>query len=164
MLAINGTRKSTPKQQAFAYYYVETGNGSEAYRRAYNALNMSANAVAVEACRLLRHPKVALKVQQLRDKVTERMELSIVEVLSALVEDRALARKLGNPSAAIRADVLLGKHIGMWPNKVDVSGTVDHTVSLEGLTLDEKRELAAAALERRLGEGTVIEGTATVLE
>jgi hypothetical protein len=92
------------------------------------------------------------------------MELSIVGVLAALVEDRAPARELGNPSAAIRADVLLGKHIGMWPNKIDVSGTVDHTVSLEGLTLEEKRELAAAALERRLGEGTVIEGTATVLE
>jgi hypothetical protein len=52
----------------------------------------------------------------------------------------------------------------MWSKKIDVSGIVEHTVSLEGLTLEEKRELAAAALERRLGEGTVIEGTATVLE
>ena len=110
MVQTHYTRTITPKQAAFAYAYVETGNGSEAYRRAYNASNMSAAAIAVEACRLLKHPNVALMVQEIRDKAAERMELSIVEVLAALMEDRALARKLGNPSAAIRADVLLGKH------------------------------------------------------
>ena len=32
--------KLTIKQEAFARAYVETGNASEAYRRAYNAENM----------------------------------------------------------------------------------------------------------------------------
>ena len=33
--------KLTPKQEAFVLAYIETGNASEAYRRAYNAENMS---------------------------------------------------------------------------------------------------------------------------
>ena len=41
--------KLTAKQEAFARAYVETGNASEAYRRAYNAENMKQESIAVRA-------------------------------------------------------------------------------------------------------------------
>ena len=161
--------KLTPKQQNFCYHYVETGIGAEAYRRAYNASSMSAPTVWVEASRLLKNPKVALRVQELREKVMERAELSVESVLTALIEDRALARRLGNPSAAIKADIYLGKHIGMWPTKIDIKGTVEHrddfSEKLSELTLDELRALAEdARRERALLQGTVIEGEARGVE
>ena len=49
--------KLTIKQEAFARAYVETGNASEAYRRAYNAENMKQESIAVRACELLAHIK-----------------------------------------------------------------------------------------------------------
>ena len=43
----------TPKREKFVQAYVETGNASEAYRRAFKADKMSDAAIAVEASRLL---------------------------------------------------------------------------------------------------------------
>ena len=46
----------TLKQQTFVQAYIETGNGCEAYRRAYVAQRMSAKAITVEnPARLLRN-------------------------------------------------------------------------------------------------------------
>lgn len=74
----------TPKQEAFALAYVETGNASEAYRRAYNAENMSERAIAVEASRLLGHPAVSLKVTSLRKAAEERTGITVDRVLNEL--------------------------------------------------------------------------------
>ena len=60
----------TPKQEAFCLAYLEAGNASEAYRRAYNAGNMSGNAIAVEACNLLANPKIALRLEELTQQAT----------------------------------------------------------------------------------------------
>ena len=58
-----------------------------------------------------------------------------------------------------RALELLGKHIGMWPTKAEVDVNVSHSLSLEGLTVEEKRVLAQAARERlRLEAGEAVEG------
>ena len=64
--------KLTIKQEAFARAYVETGNASEAYRRAYNAENMKQESIAVRACELLAHSKVSVMVQQLKDQAAAR--------------------------------------------------------------------------------------------
>lgn len=71
----------TPKQEAFALAYVETGNASEAYRRAYNAEKMSERAIAVEASRLLDHPAVSLRVTSLRKEAEERTGITVDRVL-----------------------------------------------------------------------------------
>ncbi len=60
------TAKLTPKQEAFARAYVETGNASEAYRMAYpRAKNWKSEAVNVAASRLLANAKVSLRVEEL---------------------------------------------------------------------------------------------------
>lgn len=72
----------TPKQEAFAFAYLETGNASEAYRRAYDAESMSTEAVHVEASRLLDHPRVALRIDGLKDAQRRRHALTIDRVLA----------------------------------------------------------------------------------
>ena len=57
----------TMKQFHFARLWFELGNASEAYRQAYDAENMSAQAIGVEAHKLTRHPKVALIVEEMRE-------------------------------------------------------------------------------------------------
>ncbi|APY15824.1 hypothetical protein GJU94_13130 [Brucella sp. 10RB9214] len=51
----------TPKQEAFARAYVETGNASEAYRRAYNVGDKTKpESVWVKASELLANGKVSV--------------------------------------------------------------------------------------------------------
>jgi phage terminase small subunit len=51
-------RQLTPKQERWFQLYMEIGNGSEAYRRAYNCALMSDRAIRVEASKLINHPEV----------------------------------------------------------------------------------------------------------
>jgi phage terminase small subunit len=59
----------TVKQERFAHAYLECGNGSEAYRKAYDCKNMSNEAMKVEAYRLRKRPHIArrasLRVSQM---------------------------------------------------------------------------------------------------
>lgn len=59
-----------PKQEKFAQIYVETGNASEAYRKAYNS-KAKPESVNVNASKLLADTKVSLRVRQLRDELDE---------------------------------------------------------------------------------------------
>ncbi len=80
--------KLTIKQEAFARAYVETGNASEAYRRAYNAENKKQEVVAVRACELLAHSKVSVMVQQLKDQAAERHAVTVDSLVNELEEAR----------------------------------------------------------------------------
>jgi hypothetical protein len=51
-------RQLTPKQERWFRLYMEIGNGSEAYRRAYDCALMSDRAIRVEASKLINHPEV----------------------------------------------------------------------------------------------------------
>ena len=158
-------RNLTPKQEAFAHAYVETSNASEAYRRTYNVSNMSAPTVWVEACRLLNNPKVALRVQELQDRAMATAGITVAEVIWRLKEDHDRAIELGQFSAAIRALVLLGKHIGMFGNSRGVSEPQDHAYARLCKAEESLQEhLAETRRTRETQEGRVIEGTAVVVD
>ena len=107
----------TPKQQAFALAYVETGNASEAYRRAYDAENSSPETIKVEASRLLDNPNVALTVVGLQEEARERTLVTLESLTRELDEDRSLARKLEMPSAAVSAVMGKAKLHGLITDK-----------------------------------------------
>lgn len=114
----------TPKQEAFALAYVETGNASEAYRRAYDPKRMTPEAVAVEASKLLKHPKVALRVAELQAEHAERHNFTIDDMVRQLDEDRNFARELETPAAAISASMGKAKVLGFLTDKVEHSGSI----------------------------------------
>ena len=75
------SKKLTPKQRKFAEEYVNTGNASEAYRRAYDVAKTTSNEViAVEGSRLLTDPNVSLRVQELKTKEAEAFQITRKEV------------------------------------------------------------------------------------
>ena len=102
--------------------YVETGNASEAYRQAYNAENMSNEAIGVESCRLLDHPSVALKVKELKSGHAKRHELTIDDLVDELEEARQAALLAESPqsSAAVSATMGKAKLLGLVVDKSDV--------------------------------------------
>lgn len=122
------TDKLTPKQQAFALAYVETGNASEAYRRAYNAENMSPDALKVEASRTLAKPNVALTVAELQMKAQERTLVTVESITRELDEAREMARQAGNANAFTGAVMGKAKVNGLLVDKVDVKAAFNVTI------------------------------------
>lgn len=121
--------KLTPKQEAFALAYVETGNASEAYRQAYNAENMSPDAIKVEACRTLAKPNVALTVANLQMAAQERTLVTVESITRELEEARSLALTEKQSSAMTAAIMGKAKVNGLLVDKVDVKAAFNVTIA-----------------------------------
>ena len=132
-------RHLTPKQEAFVYAYLETGNGCEAYRRAYSAGSMTDAAIRVEASRLLKHPNVALQVTLMRQRNIERCGATVEQVTRLLLEDRALAHQRGHTHAAVQATMGVAKIHGL----LEFNRTIENTEA-------EVEELSDAELVRMI--------------
>ena len=73
--------KLTPKQSKFAEEYVNTGNASEAYRRAYDVAKTTSNEViAVKASELLKNGNISVRVKELQIKVAKEFQITRKEV------------------------------------------------------------------------------------
>ncbi|EMB3069436.1 terminase small subunit [Pseudomonas aeruginosa] len=118
----------TPKQEAFCLAYLETGNASEAYRQSYSASRMSDKQVWEEASKLLKNPKVAQRVEELRAPVRAKAQLTLEGHLARLDELSRKAEEDGQFSAAITAETNRGKAAGLYTEKVDHTSS-DGTMS-----------------------------------
>ena len=75
----------TSKMAGFAQAVVDPDNSkSDAYRLHYNTENMSPQVVNNEASKLMKLPKVAARIQELRDAVQERAMVSKTDMLLEL--------------------------------------------------------------------------------
>ena len=97
---------------------------SEAYRRAYSTTG-SDQTVWINACKLMANAKVALRVKQLRaqkEVATQASSLSerdyVLQNLKAIIENAD-----ENASARVRGLELLGKHLSLWTDTVEVKQT-----------------------------------------
>ena len=124
----------TPKQEAFALAYVETGNASEAYRRAYNAGNMKPEVIANKTSALLKRGDVRVRVEMAQAKAVERHETTVDDILRELEEARALAAggEKPQPAAMVAASMGKAKLLGMLTDKTEVTGKdggpIDHSL------------------------------------
>lgn len=118
----------TPKQEAFALAYVETGNASEAYRRAYNAVKMKPAVIAVKACELLAHGNVSVRVAQLQQMAATRHAITVDDLIAELEEARALAAGGEKPQTAAMVSATMGKAklLGFDVQKVEATVTANN--------------------------------------
>ena len=81
------SKKLTPKQRKFAEEYVNTGNGSEAYRRAYDVKpNTSLDTIKVNSSKLLADTNIKLTIQKLQDKQAKQFEITRQDVAKGYLE------------------------------------------------------------------------------
>ncbi len=118
----------TPKQEAFAKAYVETGNASEAYRRAYNAGNMAENTINVKASQFLKQDKIRVRLEELQKRAQKRHDITIDTLTEMLKADRELARELEQSSAAVSAVMGLAKIHGLILDKAQISGDENNPI------------------------------------
>jgi phage terminase small subunit len=99
----------TQKQEAFALAFVETGNASEAYRRAYDVgAETKPEGVWVNASKLLADTKVSLRVYELRELAREMALVSVGSLTQELESARAHA--MADPKGAAAAvSAIMGK-------------------------------------------------------
>ncbi len=123
----------TPKQESFVLAYLETSNATEAYRRAYNAENMSEGAINVEAHRVLNHPKVALRLQVLQERSAAKVVLTRGWVLEKLMRNVDKAIELEDVNGSNKALELLGKtdELQMFVERQNVTSDNRHHHSAE---------------------------------
>ena len=121
----------TPKQSAFAGFVAQGTNYTESYRKAYNAKNMSDNAISIEASKLVKKEHIKAQVDSL--KANNRTAIKAHEhtrqawILERLKEE---ALDLENPaSTRVRALELLGKGAGLFDST--------QTVVVENSTPDQ---------------------------
>ncbi len=104
----------TPKQENFCLAYLETGNASEAYRRAYEAGRMQADTIAKRAHELLGDGKITGRLDELRQPAVEAAQVTLEDHLRQLelLRDKALAAEQFGP--AITAETARGKAAGLY--------------------------------------------------
>jgi len=135
--------KLTPKQENFCLAYLETGNASEAYRRAYDASKMSEQVLYNEAAKLLNNRKISVRLEELRKPIMERHAITVDDLLAELEEARRLALETEAPAPAVSATMGKAKLLGYDKQLIDVTS--------EGKSIAPKDHSAAilAALARK---------------
>ena len=121
----------TPKQSAFAGFVAQGTNYTESYRKAYNAKNMSDNAISIEASKLVKKEHIKSQIVALtannRTAVKAHEHTRQAWILERLKEE---ALDLENPaSTRVRALELLGKGAGLFDST--------QTVVVENRTPDQ---------------------------
>lgn len=73
--------KLSVKQENFCNYYIECGNASEAYRRAYSCKGWKDKSVWEKASSLLSDVKVQSRVAELQDELKKKSDITKEEIL-----------------------------------------------------------------------------------
>lgn len=131
--------KLTEKQKKFADYYIETGNATEAYRRA--GYTGKGNVAEAAASRLLSNVKIREYIDNLiAQKDSERIasQDEILEFLTSVLRgqvkeqfplglgmgEQTLVKKELDGKDRIKAAELLGKRYAMWKDKQQIDGSL----------------------------------------
>lgn len=124
--------KLLPRQKKFAMYYVESGNATDAYRRAYNTHND--NTARANGCTLLANPSIFAYIQQLTDEADAALIAKPREVLQYFTGVmRGEIKDAFGLDASIsdrnRAAEMLGKRYGIFKDDTDDAGK-DVTINI----------------------------------
>jgi len=115
-------RRFTDKMELFCLAYVETGNASEAYRRSYNTKNMAEKTAQREGYNTLQKPQVQARIEELRNQVMDRHEITVDTLLLELEQARRLALDTKKAAAAVTATMGKAKLLGLDKQIVELTG------------------------------------------
>lgn len=130
----------TEKQAEFALQVVRLGDANRAYRAAYDVSKMSVSAVWSEARKLLDNPQITLRIAELQEVATRRLEVTVERIALetariAFFDIRDLMDEEGRPIPMH----LLPEDIARAIAGVDVK-----EIKLEGVTVGEVKKYRIA--------------------
>ena len=109
------------------------------------------------ATQLMQHPHVKREIANRVQERRERMELSadyVINKLIAIVEET----ESGNPQAALRGLELLGKHLGLYRDRQEISGPDGNAIEMEQRVKEDVADFTSSLtrLVERGGASTVV--------
>ena len=137
-------RPLTPRQAAFVQQYLVDLNATQAAIRA----GYSEKTAGRTAHENLKKPEIAQAIQEAQAERAERLEVTQDDVVRGLHKEATLEGEGSSHSARVAAWAHLGKHLGMFTEKVELSGEVKRA---EPATPPERALSAAATALRRNG-------------
>lgn len=116
----------TIKQEAFCQAYVELGDASEAYRKAYDADKMKPESIHRKAKEVKDNVKVTARILQLQGEIKQRHNVTVDSLLAELEEARqkALSAETPQSSAAVAATMGKAKLTGLDKQIVEMRGAI----------------------------------------
>ena len=146
-------KRLTDKQLRFAEEYLVDLNAAKAVLRAgYNTTNPRTHGY-----QLLNHPLIREEIEKGLEAKKERNLVSeqyVLEKLRYIVEEQLN----DNPQAALRGLELLGKNLGMYKDRQEISGPDGEAIEFEQRTKQKVNELTSklARLANSNGTGEVV--------
>jgi phage terminase small subunit len=124
-----GETMLTQKQEQFALNIFEGMSQAEAYKASYNAKNMSDNAIYREASLLMSNPKIAQRIQELRDKTAKYSIMSAQERLEWL--SNLISNEEEGTNEKLKAIDIMNKMQGEYVQKVEADVKSEVTINIE---------------------------------
>lgn len=136
----------TIKQENFCLAYIETGNASEAYRRAFNTKNTSERVINNKASEMIKRDDIRVRLEELRRPAIEAAQITLEDHLNDLKRLRDAAWESEKYGPAIQAEVARGKASGFYIERVE-SGNPGDFDKLGDDELERSIEEAARAID-----------------
>jgi len=112
----------TSKQEKFCQGIVSGLNQSDAYRAAYDCDDMQPETVNNSAYKLTQNGDITARIEQLRLPIAERVGRTLEQHIARMLQLGERGEKLDKLEAAIKAEELVGKALGYYVNKTELSG------------------------------------------
>ena len=120
----------TAKQEKFVQNIIEGMSQADAYRSAgYNCKKMSNNAIWHEASQLMDNPKVAQRVQELREQLEDKAIMTAKERLKWLTE--VIQSEREKTDTKLKAVDIMNKMQGEYVQKVEADVKQEFTINVE---------------------------------
>lgn len=113
----------TQKQENFCLSYIETGNASEAYRRAFSCARSKPETINRMAKELIDNPKITARLQEIRAPAVKKAEITLEQHLKDLKRLRDLAESAEKYGPAVTAEMARGKASGLYVENLNVNVT-----------------------------------------
>lgn len=131
------TRGLTQKQEDFCRFYIELGSSYLSYVRVYGEKNAAKKTLQQMASRNMAKPAIKERIAELQAMNAEASGMTMQRLAEQFLEDRRFARKEGNAAAAVKATENLGKLLGFFVEKKEIT---------HGMRPDEARATIEALL------------------
>jgi hypothetical protein len=150
-------RPLTHMQETFCLHYVEHGDGTRAHREAGYAPTANDNTRWKRVCEMLKMPAIMARIEELRAPAAQQAAVNLVSHIASLRYLREIAVSRGQTAAAIRAEELMGKVVGLYIERVAVQADIkvdEVRHDLTQLSADELRAMYAMLLKTGVNADT----------
>lgn len=105
---------------------------------------------------LMKKPHILYAIEQKMKAGGQNSEITATYVLRKLVENVELAEEKGQMAAAIRGLEIIGKHLGMFKEQVELTGKDGQAIAIEQRTKEDVESFKSAIddLAKRRGTGS----------